>query len=153
MMTNHERLVFTDFRFNHFPDARCRAEVELTRRSGDHVVGTREGKGAEIAALRCAAQATMDAIQKVVDPRRSFELLGVKSVHAFDTVIVIVCVGVTDPEGRVGGDGRIRELIGPQDRSWCRQSVRCVTPAGPHNIASLLDCPNPLRDGFTNRAR
>ncbi len=104
-MTNDERLIFTDFKFDNFPDARCRAEVELTRRSGTHVVGTREGRGAETVALRCAAQATVDAIQKVVDPERSFELLGVKSVHAFDTVVVIVCVGVTDPQGH-------RRLVG-----------------------------------------
>ncbi len=105
MMTDAERLIFSDFKFDHFPDARCRAEVELTRRSGAHVVGTRVGKGTEIVALRCAAQATMDAIQKVVGPERSFELLGVKSVNAFDTVVVIVCVGVTDPQGH-------RRLVG-----------------------------------------
>ncbi len=47
----------------------------------------------------------MDAIQKVVDPGRSFELRGVKSVHAFDTTVVIVCVGVTDSQGH-------RRLVG-----------------------------------------
>ena len=66
-MTDDERLIFTDFKFDHFPDGRCRAEVELTRRGGDKFVGLREGKGAETVALRCAAQASVDAIQKVVD--------------------------------------------------------------------------------------
>ncbi len=104
-MTDDERLIFTDFKFDHFPDGRCRAEVELTRRGGDKFVGLREGKGAETVALRCAAQASVDAIQKVVDPERTFELLGVKSVLAFDTVIVIVSVGVTDSKGH-------RRLVG-----------------------------------------
>ncbi len=104
-MTDNERLIFSDFKYKRFPDGRCHATVELTRRGGAQFVGTREGKGTETVALRCAAQATVDAIQKVVDPERSFELLGVKSVHAFDTVIVIVSVGVTGPEGR-------RRLVG-----------------------------------------
>ena len=99
-MTDDERLVFSNFIFNHFPDGRCRAEVELTRVGGGMFVGTREGRGTETVALRCAAQASVDAIQQVVESDRSFELLGVKTVHAFDTVIVIVSVGVTDQDGR-----------------------------------------------------
>jgi hypothetical protein len=99
-MTDDERLVFSNFIFNSFPDGRCRAQVELTRMGGGMFVGTREGKGAETVALRCAAEATVDAIQQVVESGRSFELLGVKSVHAFDSVIVIVSVGVTDQDGR-----------------------------------------------------
>lgn len=99
-MTEYERLIFSDFIFNRFPDGRCRAQVELTRRSGENFVGTREGRGTEIMALRCAAQASVDAIQQVVESGRSFELLGVKSVHAFDTVIVIVSVGVHEGDGR-----------------------------------------------------
>ncbi len=98
-MTDDERLVFSDFIFHRFPDGRCRAQVELTRISGGMFVGTREGKGTETVALRCAAQASVDAIQQVVESGRSFELLGVKSVHAFDSVIVIVSVGVTDQNG------------------------------------------------------
>jgi len=99
-MTDDERLIFSNFIFNSFPDGRCRAQVELTRMSGGMFVGTREGKGAETVALRCAAEATVDAIQQVVESGRSLELLGVKSVHAFDSVIVIVSVGVTDQDGR-----------------------------------------------------
>jgi hypothetical protein len=131
MMADHERLIFTDLKFNYFPDARCRAEVELTRRSGDHVIGTREGKGTEVVALRCAAQAAMDAIQKVVEPERSFELLGVKSVHAFDTVIVIVCVGVTDAQGH-------RQLVGTfvADRGPERAAAVAVLNATNRYLAS-----------------
>ncbi len=105
-MTDDERLVFSNFIFNRFPDGRCRAQVELTRMGGGMFVGTREGKGTETVALRCAAQASVDAIQQVVESGRSFELLGVKTVHAFDSVIVIVSVGVTDQ------DGNHRRLVG-----------------------------------------
>ena len=126
-----ERLIFTDFKFNQFPDGRCHAEVELTRRSGDHVVGTREGRGTEIVALRCAGQATVDALQKVVGPERTFELLGVKSVHAFDSVIVIVCVGVTDPDGH-------RRLVGTfvADRGAERAAAVAVLNATNRYLAS-----------------
>ena len=104
-MADDERLVFSNFIFNRFPDGRCKARVELTRLDGGMFVGTREGKGTETVALRCAAQASVDAIQQVVESGRSFELLGVKSVHAFDSVIVIVSVGVTDQDGH-------RRLVG-----------------------------------------
>ena len=126
-----ERLIFTDFKFSQFPDGRCHAEVELTRRSGDAVVGTREGRGTEIVALRCAAEATVDALQKVVDSDRSFELQGVKSVHAFDSVIVIVCVGVTDPRGH-------RRLVGTfvADRGAERAAAVAVLNATNRYLAS-----------------
>ena len=88
-MTDDERLIFTDFKFNHFPDARCRAEVELTRRSGDQVVGMREVKGTEIVALRCAAQATMDAIQKVVDPERSFDIASPNGIFVQNAMLAL----------------------------------------------------------------
>ncbi len=99
-MSDDVRLVFSNFIFNRFPDGRCRAQVELTRSGGGNFVGTREGKGTETVALRCAAQASVDAIQQAVESGRSFELIGVKSVNAFDSVIVIVSVGVTDQDGR-----------------------------------------------------
>ena len=130
-MTDDERLIFTNFKFNRFPDGRCRAQVELTRRGGDQIVGTREGRGTATVALRCAAQATVDAIQKVVDPERSFELLGVKSVHAFDTVIVIVSVGVTGPEGH-------RRLVGTfvADEGAERAAAVAVLNATNRHLAS-----------------
>ncbi len=99
-MSDDVRLVFSNFIFNRFPDGRCRAQVELTRSGGGNFVGTREGKGTETVALRCAAQASVDAIQQAVESGRSFELVGVKAVHAFDSLIVIVSVGVTDQDGR-----------------------------------------------------
>ena len=104
-MTDDERLVFSDFTFKRFPDGRCRAQVQLTRRGGDQFVGTSEGRGTDTMALRCAAQASVGAIQQAVEPGQSLELLGVKSVHAFDSVIVIVSVGVS-------GGGNRRRFVG-----------------------------------------
>ena len=54
--------------------------------------GTDEGYGSEAGELRCAAIATLNAIETAVDNAVSFELLGVKSVRAFDTIVLIVSV-------------------------------------------------------------
>ncbi len=88
------RLVFASFEFSRFPNGLYRAEVQLERPDGETITGIAEGSGTKTAGLRCAAQASVSALQKVTPPGRAFELLGVKAVSAFDSTIVIVSVGV-----------------------------------------------------------
>src|SRR5438132_891903 len=40
--------------------------------------------------VRCGAAATVRALERVVQPKLAFELLGVKAVRAFDATVVIV---------------------------------------------------------------
>lgn len=88
------RLVFASFEFRRFPNGLCRAEVQLERQDGERFTGIAEGSGSVTVGLRCAAQASVSALQKVAPPERAFELLGVKAVSAFDSTIVIVSVSV-----------------------------------------------------------
>lgn len=87
-----ERLRFIDFDFERLPNGRCRAAVGLAWHDGAHFDGTDEGYGSEAGELRCAATATLNAIEAAVENLVSFELLGVKSVRAFDTIVLIVSV-------------------------------------------------------------
>lgn len=53
-------------------------------------VGTSEELGSQAGELRCAAQATLSAMEQAVGTQTSFTLLGVKAVRAFDATVVIV---------------------------------------------------------------
>lgn len=92
-VTRHERLRFVEFDFERLPNGRCRARVLLAWADGSRFEGGAEGFGSEAGELRCAAEATLQAIERAVQGRITFELLGVKSVRAFDTVVLIVSVG------------------------------------------------------------
>ncbi len=85
-----ERLRFLDFEFSRLPDGRFRSRVVLERHEGESFVGSAEGLGSQAGELRCAAQAATVALQGAVGERFTFELLGVKSVRAFDATVVIV---------------------------------------------------------------
>jgi len=87
---SRERLKFLEFGFERLADGRCRARVVLERTPGQHYRGTAEGLGSPTGELRCAAQATTEALQEAVGEKLTFELLGVKAVRAFDATVVIV---------------------------------------------------------------
>src|SRR5438093_527255 len=52
--------------------------------------GEAEGVISQAGELRCCADATVRALERVVHPKLGFELLGVKAVRAFDATVVIV---------------------------------------------------------------
>ena len=106
------RLRFANFEFTRLPSGKCYAKVDLDRSTGDVYSGTMEASGSPTVQLRCAALATLAALHKAAEARysfelldTSFELLGVKAVHAFDGTVVVV--GVTANRGE-----RTWQLIG-----------------------------------------
>ena len=105
MAVDQERFKFTDFEFERFPNGLCRARVGLLRSGSDPYTGTFEGSGSATGALRCAAQASLAALGQAVGTDYSFELLGVKTVSAFDKTIVIVALSVR-------GERNARQLVG-----------------------------------------
>ena len=94
-----ERLRFVDFELQHLQTGQCRARVTLEWEPGVTFVGTWEEFGSQAAELRCAAQATLAAMEQAVGAQRSFSLLGVKAVRAFDATVVIVSLA-TQAEAR-----------------------------------------------------
>src|SRR5438876_423101 len=69
---------------------RCRAKVVLTWSDGRQFTGESDGVISQAGELRCCAEATVRALERVVQPKMGFELLGVKAVRAFDAIVVIV---------------------------------------------------------------
>src|SRR5436309_16115176 len=89
-----ERLRFKDFEFQRLASGRCRAKVVLTSSDGRECLGESEGIISQAGELRCGAAATVRALERVVQPKLGFELLGVKAVRAFDATVIIVSLSV-----------------------------------------------------------
>jgi hypothetical protein len=85
-----ERLRFQEFGFQRLPNGRCRAKVVLTWSDGRRFEGSADGVSSQTGELRCCAVAAVNALEQAVQPRLTFELLGVKTVRAFDATVVIV---------------------------------------------------------------
>ena len=88
--TGGERLRFQHFEFQRLASGRCRATVVLAWGDGREFRGESQGVISQAGELRCCAQATVEALAQVVQPKLGFELLGVKAVRAFDATVVIV---------------------------------------------------------------
>jgi len=88
----HERLRFTEFRFERTSGGRCSAEVELEWSEGVRVRGASHGESSATVDLRVAAEAALRAIERFSDGALIFELVGVKSLRAFDATVIIVSV-------------------------------------------------------------
>jgi hypothetical protein len=102
--TRRERLRFVGFAFERLPSGRCQAEVTLEL-GADRWTGRSDGVASDAGELRCSAEATLRAIEQSVTGQVSFDLLGVKAVRAFDTVVLIVSVVSR-------GDGATHRLVG-----------------------------------------
>lgn len=85
-----QRLRFKEFEFHRLASGRCRAKVVLTWADGRQFQGESDGVISQAGELRCCAEATVRALERVVQPKLGFELLGVKAVRAFDAIVVIV---------------------------------------------------------------
>ncbi|UCF39706.1 MAG: hypothetical protein JSW43_08115 [Gemmatimonadota bacterium] len=83
------RIKFEDLDFESLPNGRCRSKVTLAWDESNRFVGTAEGVSSEIGMLRCAAEATALALEEAVAGRVHLELLGVTTIKAFDTVVVV----------------------------------------------------------------
>lgn len=92
-----ERLRFSDFAFTRSQAGQCAAEVELEWAPGTKYRGRAEGQSSTMGDLRIAAEAAIKALVSFSDGELDFELIGVKTVRAFDSNLIIVSVLLKDP--------------------------------------------------------
>lgn len=86
------RLRFVSFALERLPSGECRARVTLAWPDGPRFEAEARGLTSQAGELRCAAQAALMALaQAVREP--SFELVGVKTLRAFDATVVVVSLG------------------------------------------------------------
>ncbi len=76
------RLRFEDFTFQRLPNGRCRAKVVLAWADGRRFEGAADGVTSQTGELRCCAAAAVQALERSVETKLTFELLGVKAVRA-----------------------------------------------------------------------
>lgn len=95
-----ERLRLIRFAVSRTPTAHCTAQVELEWQEGARFVGKAEGVSSSLGDLRLAALATLYAIETFADGAMRFELIGVKTLRAFDATVAIVSVAYVTDGGR-----------------------------------------------------
>lgn len=133
--STRERVRLVDAQLAHSADTRAQAEIALEWRAVEYRgKATAHGHGA--IDLRVCAQATLDALHKLLGGRMSFRLIGVKSVKAFDDSVAIVALGVVDPE--TGGDRRLIGTAPACDDSVPQGVARAVLNATNRVLGNFL---------------
>jgi hypothetical protein len=74
-------------------------EVELESADHDRSVGTATGPAGALGDLRVAAEAALDALGTYSRHVVKFSLIGVKTLRAFDSNLVVVAVDMTSTTG------------------------------------------------------
>lgn len=92
-----QRLRFSDFNFSRSQSGQCIAEVELEFSPGAKYRGRAQGQSSSMGDLRVAADAAIKALSTFSEGQLDFELIGVKTVRAFDANLIIVSVILKDP--------------------------------------------------------
>jgi hypothetical protein len=96
-----ERLRFANFSFSRGSFGTCRAAVELEWTGGECYVGRAEGVTGPLGDLRVCSEAALRAVEHFGRGTMSLELVGVKTMRAFDENIVIVSVQVARTDGAI----------------------------------------------------
>lgn len=98
-VSNRGRLRFSDFTLERLASGLCLARVALTWPNAAPFVGEATGLSSQAGEMRCAALACLAAIARAM-PDSGLELVGVKSVRAFDATVVIASLAT---HGRMDG--------------------------------------------------
>lgn len=99
-----QRLRFDGADYRVFPNGRCRVEVRLEWLGQDFTAAA-EGTQPLEGELRTAAQATIQAASEASSGRMDLDLMGIKTIRAFDVNLVVAAVIAR-------GDGKSYKLLG-----------------------------------------
>lgn len=104
-LDRERRIRFERLDLVQLPDSRCQGEVVLSWSPEDRATGAAEGVSSKMGLLRCAAEATAQALALTVEEQVHLDLQGVTTIKAFDATIVVVALlsRVGDHERRVVG--------------------------------------------------
>lgn len=109
MVEDTGRIRFEALDMQRRPQGKVAARVTLAWNPDRQVVGEAEDDGSEIGQLRCAATATANALEHAVDERVKLSVMGIRTIQAFDAVIVVVLLAgvISDHAQRVVGSALI----------------------------------------------
>jgi hypothetical protein len=91
------RVRFEGVAFEELSGGGCQARVDMMWQD-EAFVGAAEGAGSDLGKLRCAAEATCDALQRVASSAATFEVLDLETVKVLDSQAVVVALAVHEGE-------------------------------------------------------
>jgi len=97
------RIRLEEFEVEPLSDGRCVGRVTLAWDSGSDFVGTAEGLDSPHGRLRCAAEATAVGLERATNNEIGLQVLAVKAVEGYGTVLVVVACAVFGTEKRFVG--------------------------------------------------
>jgi len=80
-------------------------------RSGPNFIGTAEGTDSPQGQLRCAAEAAAHALEQATDSQVVLQVLAVKAIEPFDTIIVIISLEIAHVVKRLVGSCLVKEQM------------------------------------------
>ncbi len=105
----HKRVRLKGFEVTQQPDGRWVGRVGVVWHPGSDFVGTAERPDSPQAQLRCAAEATARALEGVTRNKVAVQVLAVKAIEGFDTVLVVVSLEALDLVERLVGSCLMKE--------------------------------------------
>ncbi len=130
--TPRERVRLKGFEVTQQPDGRWVGRVGMVWHPGSDFVGTAERQDSPQAQLRCAAEATACALEGVTRNKVALQVLSVKAIEGFDTVLVVVSLEAHDLEERFVGSCLIKEQPS-------RAAARAVLHATNRRLGTLVN--------------
>ena len=107
----NERLRLKEFEITQLPDGRCMGRVVVAWHTGADIIGTAEGADSPQGQLRCAAEAAAHALEQATDDKVALQVLAVKAIEPFDTIIVVMSLEIADVVKRLVGSCLVKEQM------------------------------------------
>ncbi len=107
----NERVRLKEFEITQLPDGQCTGRVVVAWRSGPNFIGTAEGTDSPQGQLRCAAEAAAHALEQATDSEVVLQVLAVKAIEPFDTIIVIISLEIAHVVKRLVGSCLVKEQM------------------------------------------
>ena len=105
----HERVRLEGFEDMQLPDGQWVGRVVVAWHPGSDFVGTAKGADSPEGQLRCAAEATTHALERATRNKVTLQVLAVRAIAGFGTVLVVVSFEVLDLVERLVGSCLIKE--------------------------------------------
>jgi hypothetical protein len=93
-----KRIKLENFEIDLEPGLGCTGKVVLKWEPGDAYTGTADGDDSPRGHLRCSAEATAEALQLASGGAVDLDVLAIKAIEGFDTVLVIVAMRSDEAE-------------------------------------------------------
>lgn len=118
----------------------------VLERDGQEYAAEVSGVGEETLLLRLAAQATLDALSRMVGESNRFVLVGIKRIIAFDASVVLACIRPADDP--------MQRLIGcvPEPENLVHGVVTAVLHATNRIVEALPEDPSEVVEAGATEA-